>query len=310
MKKTLLSGMVILGLGLLLMAAGYLFHGAQIIAFQGWQPVSARTKFSGKVVKRNVEFKQIYVETRTADVEVRSGSEASVMYTADSKNTPTVKVTNGVLNVRQTKASDFSGFYFGVARNEKVVITVPNGRQLRNVTVNSKTGDLRISGQSVDQLNAFTDTGDAYLANVKAKRAAIYLNNGDAVLKNVSFGSGRLQQTNGDLTLKDSQLTNVIIHNTDGDVTFTDSQFIKGNLSLSSGDLEANHNKFSGVYTIENKNGDNEVADTQVKGIRVETNAGTNQLFSKTSEGGTLQQGQNNSNMLILRTDSGDNEVK
>lgn len=244
-----------------------------------------------KVLTRK-SFNKVKINTSSADVVIKQGSTYSVSYYGRNNQHAKVKVKNKQLTISQpsTKQSWFREHFILTPSPDCYVVTVPSNASLKSFNVSSQN-NINISEMSVKDAKVTTEAGEI-------------------TINNCEFDQGQCTTGSGDISVKESTLLNNRLASKSGDISLNNTSLTKGSSTLSSGDFTGKQLVIVGRYTVNNQSGDNTVTKSQVNGVSMTTQSGTNKLKRKSKDGGQLTLNSSQFNILYLKNASGDNTYK
>ena len=187
----------------------------------------------------------VVVQTDCGDVEIEESDDGRVYFDYQNDGTPNQQLVYR-FNFRQEgrtvyaiakKAPGTTNFFKSMSCPDITVsVKIPAG--LKNVSINTMSGDISAEDISVEQMTAKTLSGDIEFENCMAKACEINTMSGDVTLNDCTFVSGSCNTVSGDVEADDCNLQDVFVKTTSGDIEFTD--VTAGDLSAEavSGDIE------------------------------------------------------------------------
>lgn len=284
MKRAFQIGGILVIIGLIMAAIGFFSHR------QPFNPLTnpgqnTRTTLTTK------KFDRVKVTAASADVVVKQGAGYAVKYYGTRHPAIKTQVKDNQLTVTQTHITKSKHVHFFDDRDDRVVITIPKGAKLANLTVTAN-GDL-----SVNDLN---------LASAK-----VTANGGDVTVNDSKINGGQLVTDAGDLTINRSKLIATEVKTDSGDIDLARVTVNAGKATLASGDLNADRVTVKGHYRVTNQSGDSEVNTVNHPGAILTSDSGDSELgHRRNDDGGTIQRDTTNPNLVHLVNQSGDNSLK
>ncbi len=129
-------------------------------------------------------------------------------------------------------------------------LTIPEA--VRKIIINSKGGDVDVSGLCLENIEINSNSGDYYLSNVNAENISLKSKSGDIDLNDVSAPNINASSISGDININgDSQNTIATSTSGDIDVTLLDNvllitKTVSGDIDI---DLKGSYEKVEG-YTV------------------------------------------------------------
>ncbi|MHA8138195.1 DUF4097 family beta strand repeat-containing protein [Lactobacillaceae bacterium Scapto_B20] len=263
MKKLLISGIVVLALGLIAILIGGLSGGLNANSFNFENPNDVRLKSTQTKVVQS--FKQINVATK-ATVTVKPGDQFKVVSQMPRGVQIHINVDNDQLNIAQSGKSDIVQYLgqFKIGQdiddnlNGKVVVYVPNHHQLTQITQTNQNHFLNLERISIK--NPLSLHGELYLTHVTAPSVKLTGASNDIDIDNSHFTAGisSVESTSGDVEIDKSNFQKLTkVHSENGDSEVTNTKVAKGSTEISSanGDVETNHSQFNKLK-LSSDNGD------------------------------------------------------
>ncbi|KRN02616.1 hypothetical protein FD13_GL001841 [Levilactobacillus senmaizukei DSM 21775 = NBRC 103853] len=264
MKKTTKIALICLGLGLVLAGIGWINHGDKSVVW-------SRDHRDFQVIEphqtsMNPErYHKIMVKTKSR-VTIQEGDANRVTVTTMTnhrKNAVKATVSDGTLVITGGQPTDrlshfFIGFRSVSDSSDQVLVTVPRGTQLDDVTVEKSRRQISLRGiQAMTmKLNSVTDVR---LTNTKvAGRLTIQTENGDVQLNRSQAQHLSLTAKDGDVTLMNTQMpaNDNRISSQDGDIRLTENKLGGGTVSSGDGDLHLQNNRVTKTLKAYTGDGD------------------------------------------------------
>lgn len=310
MRKYFVTGFYLIIIGGILLLGGFLTGANRSVV---WDHGFKVAKYVNETYPLS-DFKNVYVETRDANVSIRLGDRYKIKVDGDKSQVPTYKVKGDTLTVTGSqKKGRIGADVFG---NNHVTITIPMNKTLDNVNLRIASGIIRINDVTINNLVKSAKDLDydssLYLDNVTvndAKKMNFY--NAVFTLKNSKIN---------DMTLLASSHTNINAANT----TIT-----KANLSLDQTDLNIKKSNIDSMQTMGNHSvvtvGDSTLMNNNkfrlygsskftgktltVDGMRLSIDKGVVRYFDK-SYGQSFENKTDAANLLDVKVDKGSIAIK
>ncbi|KRO04738.1 hypothetical protein IV54_GL000915 [Levilactobacillus paucivorans] len=260
MKKSLKISLILMVLGAILLGIGWKNHGDKSVV---WDHSSRglKTLEHAKTSTNPGNYQRITIDS-PASVTVKSGntSRVTVSYVNHAQSTPKVKVAKGTLAITDGGSSDVSSItVFGKDHTfDKggVLVTVPRGKQLKDITVKQGSGSISLRGLTADNVKVAnaddvsmmdlrvkngvsvdSSNGDVWASQLRAKRLSVVTIDGDTGISSshLTGKDNRLDSGSGDIRLSETTLGGGRISTDDGDVHLQDNH-LKGQLKTETGD--------------------------------------------------------------------------
>lgn len=221
MKKWYFWSLIVLIVGLVATAIGFVGHGNQTIEFENWHHAKIVTK-SSKITTKTTkwsesDFNQINVDVKNVDVVVQTGDSYNVKFVGSPDAKFKVSKKDQTLTVKQTKDATkgyrmrTKGFFWIYDHDKhadsKLIITVPKDTQLSNVSINETNadlaGDLTLKNIKVD--NVYLSTGVDINVNQATINGGQIISEDDIDLQKTTFnGQVTVNSKNGDIEVSNA----------------------------------------------------------------------------------------------------------
>lgn len=196
------------------------------------------------------EFTSISADVSMMDIDIVSGDEYSLSYSAHEKLAPKFEVKNSCLEITQKPAKNFWG-----RKTCSVTITVPG--ELSSVYLDMSAGDIDLNGITADRLDIDVSAGDLDISDCKLGDASVDASTGDIDFLNTEFDKLEIDASIGDIQVDaaedlsdykiklDTSLGDVDVNGRDYKDCFFQNAGEDGRKSLtivtSTGDIELNY---------------------------------------------------------------------
>ncbi|MQS98478.1 DUF4097 family beta strand repeat-containing protein [Companilactobacillus halodurans] len=301
MRKYFVTGFYLLIVGGILLLGGFLMGANRSVVWNHGFKVAQNVDETYPLEK----FDNIYLDGRSANVNVRFGDRYKIHVDGDKSQAPTYKVKDGTLTVSANKQKNHIGV--NVFGRESVTITIPMNKSLDNISINLADSNIHINDVTVSHLMKTAKDLD-YDAN-------LYLN--DVTIKKLNkanFYNATFSTKNSkisDMTLSASDYSDFKADNT----TFTRSNINldESNLSLQESNLDSmnaliNHGKVAiSKSTLMNQNkfklfnsGRFSGSSIMVDGMKLSTDRGIVRYFGK-NYGNNYQNKIDSTNLLDVK---------
>lgn len=296
MKRLAKVGAFVLLVGIFFSLVGFSKKGFQDVALVSGKPKVIDQQNNTKT-KTLPAFKNIQLDTSDYLVKIKSGTHYQVKVSGVDATLATTKVTNGTLTVKQPARTTWPVISFHTNDEPEIEITVPKTAKLTAIQ-SRNNGGLHLAQVTVNKL--IVDTRNSNIRIFDSKLT-------DSI---------SIYTTNGDIQVENSQLNNPIMTADSGDISLKFDTLTAGTFKLKNGDFEATNTRTTGVTTITNQSGDNEIknADRAI-GYIVKTQDGDNQLFDQKTDDDdsdnpeTLQHNETAADRIELTNTFGDNII-
>ena len=243
LKKWLIIGASLVLIGCII------FAGVMAVLKWDFKMLSA-SKYETNEYTIDDEFKNISVESDTADITFLASDEKSVKVVCHEPSNAkhTVVISSDTLEI---KKNDTRKWYehIGISfESEKITVYLPKGKY-GNLTVKASTGDLKATDEfKFADLNITLSTGDITLQSISANSISLRVSTGKIALDNVQIeGDLKAEVSTGKTYLKRLNCDNFISVGNTGDITM-ENVIAKQKISVerSTGDV-----KFDGCDAAE-----------------------------------------------------------
>lgn len=242
-------------------AAGLYIHVFSGNHFRIGKAKSAENDVS--IEKTINDFQKINVKADSFDVIIKQGSKFSCSYQCEGNmDEPKISEKDGVLTVQQEDPDVH--FYFSLTdMKNQIVITVPDGKKLTEITDNNGAGDLTISGVECQKLSVHLTDGDLAMNDMSSDDNTIQMADGDLRMSNVKSRRNDINLSDGDMRItKVTSLSNSV-EMLDGDLVLNNVTARKYSVQMSDGDITADHSDL-GRITMKTTDGDLILRRTQL----------------------------------------------
>lgn len=168
------------------------------------------------------EFKNISVESDTADITLLASDEKSVKVVCDEPSDAkhTVVISSDTLEI---KKNDTRKWYehIGISfESEKITVYLPKG-EYGKLSVKASTGDLKVTDEfKFADINVTLSTGDITLQSISANSISLRVSTGKIALQNIKCeGDLKAEVSTGKTYFKRLNCDNIISCGNTGDIT-------------------------------------------------------------------------------------------
>ena len=272
------------------------------------------------------------------DVKIeKSGSDkCEIVHTGKDYVRLDREVNDGALVLKTVNTKGFFGrFSLFDFSSSQITVSVPE-KEYEKLTVDTASGDVRISGlnaksvtvdtasagvylndMTLETLTLETTSGDISLTDVIVSgKAEIELTSGDSNLNNLSVGSLEIETGSGDVKIRDLFAEgSVDIETVSGDVEIFKANAKSLSIDVTSGDIELQSFLATESITLEAASGEIDFDSCDALKIRIETTSGdvdgtllTAKSFDAKASSGDVRVPSNDGNggTCFVRTGSGD----
>ena len=164
---------------------------------------------NGKVITRDWQgaelgdCREISFSLDAGDITLQTGDQYNIRYEGFDRFIPEVKTEDGHWFVNQ-KLKQNNNLHFHDIRENRIIVTIPEGTVLGSADFNVNAGDLNISGINADMMSVDADAGDIDLKNSQIGSLKLELDAGDLDIVDTEFTSGSLDLNAGDLKIQNA----------------------------------------------------------------------------------------------------------
>ncbi|WP_334352317.1 DUF4097 family beta strand repeat-containing protein [Companilactobacillus sp. HBUAS56257] len=236
MRKYFVTGFYLLIVGGLLLLGGFIMGGNKLVVWNhGFQVVT-------KIDQTDPlnDFKNIYIEGKDMDVNIRLGDRYKIRMAGDKSSLPTHEQHDDTLTVTgQTQKNGTVGVGVDAINRAHVTITVPMDKSLNNVHIRLSNGYIRMNDVTIEDLVKSVKDMD-YDSN-------IYMS--DVTVNNVK----KLNMYDTNLTLINTKLNNAnIVANAYSRIEANNVTFLKSNINMDESDLIVKESNFDTLKAMAN----------------------------------------------------------
>lgn len=307
--KIILSiALSLIGIGIILVTIGYVFGADTGLVWENDRFVTVGKQNEEKQVVKDLDleaFQNLMIDTSLADVQVKEADSygVEIIYYHENQR---IDYTLEDRSLKIESAAQNSPFQLQIGflgnRTASVIVSVPKGTKLDQLSVQNDYGDTRLENLTAGEISLYAGLGNTELSGVTAEKLELDNNSGEAAIE-----KSEIQVLSCDMDLGDLTLTSVsgrrvesMICNA-GDIELEDCSWSEGILSLQNdlGDITAESLTVHGL-TLKSAAGSVELAGSITGKIQAEVDLGDAQ-FSITGKRSDYQ--------LSLDTDLGDISV-
>lgn len=215
MKRMFKIGWLVLAIGLVALAVGYLNHGDRDVDFHNGRP-QIQQQASWQLTNRR--FDKIDLDVATANVKIRRGAAFRVSYRGLNKDKPTIEKKGRHLVVKQ-EASGGDGFFFNVhGFDDQLTITVPRDARINGSTIKLDSGNLSVDGVNLANTRIDVASGNVDLDNLTLDGGQTELDSGDFTAHRLrTSGYYRVNNDSGDNEVHADGIDGYRLQTTSGD---------------------------------------------------------------------------------------------
>lgn len=159
-------------------------------------------------------FTSIYADVSVMDLDIVSGDQYSISYSANEKLIPEYEVQDSRLVIKQKKKKLWG--------NKKCSVTITVPEELKEVELDASVGDIDLKGISVSDLEIDASVGDVKIAGCTLKVATVDASTGDIGFSNTAFDTLEVDASVGNVDLDsavDLSVYSVILDTSVGNVS-------------------------------------------------------------------------------------------
>lgn len=235
---------------------------------------------------KNIPFTNIDMTLGAFDIFVTNGQDYGVTYyVSQDEYKPTAEIKDGTLYISQESIINNVNSFEDLVKwlssrtgvTAKMLITVPEGSDIGNLTFKNGAGDTDIKNVTIDTLTAESSAGDLDLENVTVNTLDADSSAGNVDVNNSTIGSAIFDSSAGNVDLENTTIDKATFENSAGDIELTKctvkdlyASVSAGNfemsgtpnladynisLDASAGDIRIGENKIEGTYVQSGKDG-------------------------------------------------------
>lgn len=256
LKGISIVALVLLLLGISFTVCGLLLGGTFVFSYTPGQQVNTSRNQNFHMVTEEMEsFHSIQVDADYFDVRVTPGTTFSVTYPEGEWMDCAYTVEDGKLSltVREKGKSGIHVFgYWGFApslfdnednEDDTIIVTIPEGTDLKDIIIQSADGDCMIEQQSADSYTLDLSYGDLAFTDCSGKNVDIQSGDGDVDIHSSKFDSLLGSLSYGSCNVEDSVIGTVSLELSDGSLNMSNGTISSVAATLSYGDFTIKHTK-------------------------------------------------------------------
>ncbi|MFC6274712.1 DUF4097 family beta strand repeat-containing protein [Levilactobacillus tangyuanensis] len=264
MKKTTKIALICLGLGLVLTGIGWLNHGDKSVTWshdhRGFQVIEQHQTSMNPGTYHKI---MVNAKSRVTIQEGDSNRVTVTTMTNHRQDAAKATVSKGTLFITGGQPTyRLSHFFIGFSpvsdTSDKVLVTVPRGTRLSDVTVQKASRRLSLQGIQAKTMNLCSST-DSRIANTKvAGRLTIQSKDGDVQVNQTQAKHLSLTAENGNVTVMNSRVSanDTQVTSQNGDVRLTQNKLGGGKVTSLNGDLHLQNNRVAKTLKAYTDDGD------------------------------------------------------
>ncbi len=198
------------------------------------------SKAVNDTVSLNGEVNNIDINIDAAKIDIIYGNELSVSYNMPEKLIPEISLDNGKLSVKSKKIHSATGF--NPSSEYKLSVTIPEGTNLDNFSINSDAGNINIRQLIADDLSICTDAGNLELSDVTSKYTKVEIDAGNIDINNCNIDKSSIELDAGNIDIKNSMIDKLTAEIDAGNIESSDSTINSGSCNTDLGNINLNGN--------------------------------------------------------------------
>ncbi|MCH5462041.1 DUF4097 domain-containing protein [Lactobacillus sp. LC28-10] len=256
MKKTFITGIIILIIGGIMLAIGIGQGGIKSIYWDNGLKTDRSTSYSRDI--KNVD--TINIEgSNYGPIAIHQGNVAKVTVHAQKSNQIKTSISGHTLSISGHSRTHFMFDDFSIDNGSQTIdVTVPKKTQIKTID-NRGEMSLHVTDLTVESLKS-TGYGDLNLENMRVvKELEIpHQNYGDITMNGVTFDQGLNIDSSGDIAIRNSHFNggDSRIHSGDGDVDLVNNRWQNLSVTSSDGDLNLEDQLVKDTLTANTTDGD------------------------------------------------------
>ncbi|MGN1280099.1 MAG: DUF4097 family beta strand repeat-containing protein [Limosilactobacillus sp.] len=213
MKRMFKIGWLVLVIGLVALAIGYLNHGDRDVDFHNGRP-QVQKQASWHLTNRR--FDRLDLDVATTNVRIKHGAAFRVSYRGLARNKPVVVKRGSCLVIKQPGRD---GFFFNInSFDDQLTITLPRDAQINGGTIKMDSGDLSVVGVNLTDTQIDAASGEVTLDDLTLSGGQAELNSGDFVAHRLrTSGAYRVNNDSGDNEVHAADVDGYRLQTTSGD---------------------------------------------------------------------------------------------
>lgn len=248
-----------------------------IIANNKWNftELFETSQFETKEHEVNESFSNITINADTADIDFVLNEEVNkVVCYEDSKMTHDVSVSNDTLNINVNNNKEPLDYFFINFKTPKIKIYL-NTNSIKNLTIDSRTGDIHLSKDLViENADITLTTGDVHSYSLIQNQATFEADIGDITVKNLDCNNLSITTTSGDISLYESKIKeDLTLNSSTGEQKLNTIECKNLQSNGTTGDLEM-RNVFTEIMNISRTTGDVNIRQSDATNIHIFTDTG------------------------------------
>lgn len=218
MKKFIITGIVVLIIGIGIFACGFAISGWNIFAMETQAP------FEEKTFTSNSNITSIQIEDKNTPVILTKSSDDKVHITYYENNKRKYSISeNGILSVKKINNYQWYDYFFNISFQIKsLTVEVPESFK-GDITIDTNNAKISIEDLEVSNLTAVTSNGSIELRSVKAnENIETHTSNGSVDIQKITVGKLNIETSNAHITCKEINSTDLSAKTSNGRITLSD----------------------------------------------------------------------------------------
>ena len=192
-------------------------------------------------------FTELNINLDAADIKIEYGEKARVEYRLAESAVPDVFVESGTLHIKKKDNKGWGMIPFGIG-DSYILVVIPEGLVLDDLTINHDAGDLDIISIETDDLNIDVDAGDIEIKGVTAEEAEFDVDAGNIELAGCKFDELTVDVDAGNVNLTGCTVEKISADIDAGNIESHDSNINSGRVEADLGNI-ALHGEIGDVNT-------------------------------------------------------------
>ncbi len=143
-----------------------------------------------------------------------------------------------------------------------------------DVTINSTSGNIYLSGISTNNMDLSTSSGAIKLSDMNCSVISAESNSGDIELTNIMCSDISAEVTSGDINFSIISSSNIFAESTSGDINFSAIRSKEISVKATSGDVELKETVCEGNINMKTTSGEINLKDSDGKSLEISSTSG------------------------------------
>lgn len=240
-KVTTIVSLCFILIGIGLTGTGYMLGGSM-----SWSYLPSSNRFFTEknakhtIIKEDLDsFTNITLAVDTYDILITQGDSYSLSYPEYNNIHTTYSVKDDTLTLKSKCEHAINFSLSGTSYSDyTLVLTVPSKQALNEITLQSSSGDIKLSHLTFDRLNMTASYGDITLADLSGNTLELNADAGDVDISDTELASGNFTLNYGDFDIDSTTVSEFELRNDSGD--FAASKFTSdtADITLHYGDID------------------------------------------------------------------------